>query len=69
MHMYHESQSSSPRAATSPGTVADSSSKEPIAECVSSPPGVLELQSLVVVKCSEWIEKQGGHHPKRGGEL
>jgi hypothetical protein len=53
----HESQSPSPRAATSPGTAADSSSREPVAEHVSPPPGVLELQSPVVAKCSEWVEK------------
>jgi len=53
----HESQSPSPRETTSPGTAADSSSREPVVELVSAPPGVLELQSPVVAKCSEWIEK------------
>lgn len=53
----HESQSPSPRETTSPGTAADSSTREPVTERISPPPGVLNLQSPVVAKCSDWVEK------------
>ena len=53
----HESQSPSPRETTSLGIAADSSSREPVTERISPPPGVLNLQSPVVAKCSDWVEK------------
>ena len=41
---------------TSPGTAEDTS-REQVAEQVQPPMGILELQSLVVSKCSKWIDK------------
>ena len=52
----HGSQSPSPEANVSPGT-ADSASREPAAERTSPPPGISELQSPLVAKCSEQVDE------------
>ena len=41
---------------TSPGTAEDTS-REQVAEQVQPPAGIVKLQSPMVSKCSEWIDK------------